>query len=231
MEEFSGLIFILVFIAFSILEGIGRKRKAQERKGGAEGTSPTPPVGAGRAPEAPARKTAGGEGGSSEGLIPKDVWEEILGLARGAPPPSSKPEPGPVPDPSSAPRPPREAETLEEIPPFEARSLEPLYVEHERVSQRSRDVEVATGTRAPEALTSRDRRGAGGGKGRGAAVLEMGQAPGPMAAHRRRIGGRRLRKELFGRGSPEELRKAVVLSEVLGPPVAMRDQPGETGEG
>jgi len=33
-----------------------------------------------------------------------------------------------------------------------------------------------------------------------------------------------IREDLFGSGSPEELRKAIILKEVLGPPVGLRDQ-------
>jgi hypothetical protein len=238
------VIFVLIFLAFSILEGVGRKRKAQERKERGEG-APLPPSreprapgqtpsadrstaspreGAGRVPVATGRGAAGADAGTSEGMIPKDVWEEILGLARGTPSSSGKPDPGP--DQSGAPQPRREDETLEEIPPFEARSLEPLYVEHDRVTQRSRDM-VTTGTSGPESLASKGPRGGGRGKGRGTAALGMSQASAPAATHRRRIGGSRLREDLFGEGAPEDLRRAVVLREVLGPPVAIRDHPGE----
>jgi len=241
------VVFVLIFIAFSILEGVARKRKAQEGKGGAEGAplppspkppprgeaasderSPaTPPVGAGRAQGTPGSEAEGADGATSEGLIPKDVWEEILGVARGTHSPPGKPEPGP--DQSVAPQPRREDETLEEIPPFEARSLEPLYVEHDRVTQRSRDM-VTTGTSGPRSLDRKGPRGGGRGKGRGSATLGMSQVSASVAAHRRRIGGSRLREDLFGEGAPEDLRRAVVLREVLGPPVAMRDQAGEGRE-
>ncbi|MGW8268648.1 MAG: hypothetical protein ACWGSQ_19945, partial [Longimicrobiales bacterium] len=118
------VIFVLVFVAFSILEGVGRRRKTQQR--GAPGKPPVPRPGP--RPQREPAEAAGARGPDrtppvkadragqedSEGLIPKDVWEEILGLARGTAPTPRKVEPEP--DPSRS-RPGREDETLEEIPP------------------------------------------------------------------------------------------------------------------
>ncbi len=239
MEGFSGVVFVLVFIAFSILEGIGRKRKAQEQKGGVDGASKPrtretrPPLEAGSPGSTPAgasgtgssveaRKTPGGKGTAegSEGLIPKDVWEEILGLARGTPPAPRRPEPSP--DRDAAPVARREGETLEEVLPVEARSLEKLHVEHHRVSERADMATSPTGVEASKGLGPR-----GGAQGKGRRAGAQGAGPVTAPAQRRRMAGCRLRRDLFGRGAPEDLRRAVILSEVLGPPVAMRDQPGE----
>ena len=98
----------------------------------------------------------------------------------------------------------REGETLEEIPPFEARSLEPLEVEEHRPSSALRVREATTA--APE-------------KAAAPTVARMGRQP----PRRRAQGGRRLKGDLLGNGSPEELRKAIILTEVLGPPLALRE--------
>lgn len=207
------LIFVLIFIVFSILEGLGRKAKAEAKKRG----------GAGQAPGAPQRRSTGNrEGGgrrvervdagvsgpgpakgqdSSEGLIPNEVWEEILGLARGTPP-AKRPPPGEAPVPETRGGPSRrEDETLEVIPEFEARSLEPV--------DAPPTVSASPPARVRERSDSR--------------VAPLPSALKGAPAPRGRLDGSGLRSRLFGSGSEEELRKAVVLQEVLGPPVGMRE--------
>lgn len=123
------LIFVGIVVLFSILEAVGRKKKA--RGGEAEEVPPAPlpaPRGEGRAPGGPRTSVPGpesydddvvgrgassggpqrpGQGGdSSEGLIPANVWEEIAALARGEVPQTPRPEPSarPAPTPQPTPR-------------------------------------------------------------------------------------------------------------------------------
>jgi hypothetical protein len=180
------LIFVLIFIGFSILEGVGRRRKAQQKKGGAPERPSAPRQ---RVPQRPHRDrvepTAGtvdadrppapvrdGKLEGSEGLIPQDVWDEILGLARG-----SKPEPR------------RPAERPEPHPPTPARPS-------------STDLQ-ASGAKAVAAAKGK----------RHSVVAEVGMSP---------AGGFRARN-LFLEGTSEDLRKAIILTEVLGSPVSMRE--------
>jgi hypothetical protein len=231
MEGYSGLIFVLIFIAFSILEGVGRKRKAQQK--GEPGRAPAlrpketrlpGREGLGATTQLPTSPTAGGAGSDerkagAEGLIPTDVWDEILGLARGTKPVPRQVERRPdLPVPSR-----REDETLEEIPPFEARSLEPLDVEDERpVSSRDRDprsaragpTEVASSRRPSAALQAAGSKAVAAAEGVTPLVDVWGQ---------NRPRGGSLRESLFGRGTPQELRKAFILKEVLESPLALRE--------
>jgi len=223
------VIFVLIFIAFSVLEGVGRKRKTQQKgapgkppvprpaprprrepaeAGGVRGTDRTPPV----------RADRGGQEGS-EKLIPKDVWEEILGLARGTPPAPRKVDPEPDP---SRPRPRREDETLEEIPPFEARTLEPVDFEDERPVSRPERMPVPAGRDRGEGSATRKRSGLQR-SGAEAVAAAKARMPGPVEPSEKRTARSGIRADLLGDGSTEDLRKAVILTEVLGPPLGMRE--------
>jgi hypothetical protein len=146
-------------------------------------------------------------------MVPKEIWEEILGLARGEPPKPRTAEPGPSPSP---PRP--EAETLEEIPPFEARSLEPLEVERDRPPSREQGRAARPGSGYSKALSPREPSSP---QRADALVASARRAP---LSDRTGGRGRRLKGDLLGDGSPEDLRKAIILTEVLGLPLALRDQ-------
>lgn len=152
-------------------------------------------------------------------MIPKDIWEEILGLARGTPPEPARAEPPPDPV-----RPSRrvEDETLEEMPPFEARSLEPLHVDR--------------GAPGSQPRRGRDRGGARGSvsaRGGKAPPLPATAASGgavtlpvpspPAKAGAARTGQSPKMRALLGSGSVEDLRKAFILTEVLGPPLGLRE--------
>ena len=234
------VIFVLIFIAFSVLEGVGRRRKTQQK--GAPGKPPRPqprqaglpgqarvppqplPPGSGpleagtdtsagtRAPmpRRPAGAARGEQGKGSEGLIPKGIWEEILGLARGDPPKPRPAEPGSDTSPHV---PSREGETLEEIPPFEARSLEPLDVEADRSSSR---VQARSGRAEPASSK-------GSTPPMPPPLLEIGAGAASGRSRRKGQGGRWLKGDLLGDGSAEDLRKAIIITEVLGPPLAMRE--------
>ncbi len=244
MEEFPQFLIVLIFIVVSLLEGIGRRKKAGQqgkpRPGPTRAEAPGRVPGAGQARPRPAPAPAPAEAGkrrdaaSSEGLIPAEVWEEILGLARGTPPQAPAPVPAPAPvegsqrrDEAAGLR--RRNETLEDLPEFEARSLET----------------VPEGPKERPILP--DERPAPGGPGRRPTPAPTPQRAKPVpiqvGAYPARVFERRLssfegeigdpgsapaghlglRAELFGSGSPEELRKAVILKEVLGPPLALRE--------
>jgi hypothetical protein len=224
------VIIVLIFIAFSVLEGVGRKRKTQQK--GAPGNLPGPRPGQARPPrrepaEAGPRSVdpgptvrAGGAGPeSSEGLIPKDVWEEILGLARGTVPEPRRAEPGPD---LSDTRPRREDETLEEIPSFEARTLEPVDFEDERPVSRPERLPVPAGT-GPSRRFGAPKGSALQASGvKGAAAAKAGM-PATVEAPRKRSKGPEIRANLLGDGSPQDLRKAIILTEILGLPLSLRE--------
>ncbi len=214
------LIFVLIFIAFSVLEGIGRKRNAQRKRGQVQKPSPGSAQGGRREGIPPAKEPKAS--GSSEDLIPQDIWEEILGLARGTSSrtPTSKAEGREDTDMGGRPLPPSEAETLEEIPPFEARTLEPV----EPRPEVDRGLPDPAGTPAGSGERGERRPSRQMARKKPAlAATEIGTGPGMKAPPRRKARGNRIRQGLFGDGSPEDLRKAVILREVLGKPVGMRD--------
>ena len=225
MEQF---IFIGVIVLFSILDGIAKKKKreAQQAQQAQQASyEPTPeeadwqwePAGEdlqsydaapsvgdyvedddgipgeplprytqpyGSQPQQPASPAGG-----AQGLIPKDIWEEIAALAAGRPPPQPAPAPQPpqayvVPAPVEAPRPTRGPD---------------------RPEHRAHLAHAKYGTAVSSRLQPMDRP-------------EMHQEAGLS----REI--RSVRRLLAG-GSGD-LRKAVILQEVLGAPVTLRDDPG-----
>ena len=187
-------------------------------------------VGAGSRPKAPT---------SSEGLIPADVWDEIQRMARGeapgtrtqpparpAPPPAPRPTPrstprptpapptgagrtarrAPQPPPQSAPEP-RRAATAQPTPT-------PLVVKRATVpaaaaAEESREDHPVHGAHARYGTPVQDRLTGFAGEGKGAR---------PAGAE-----GAALRRTLRAGGAG--LRQAILLQEVLGPPVALRDDP------
>jgi len=231
MEDFSGLIFVILFIAFSVVEGIGRKRKAQQKGGAAQKPAPRTREtasprrqSAAAGPPAPVSQQQGGQqvpakDGGSEGLIPKEIWDEILGLARGAPPGPQKAPTGTA----TPPRLERREETLEEVDPVEVRTLEPLDVQDERLTPGRERAPFDPETYARDRPRSPDTAIALRSSGKEAVATARGRTQ-RQADPEGGIGqGHPLRGELFRDGSPAELRRAIVLSEVLGPPVGMRE--------
>lgn len=224
MEGIGELLVIAVFVLITLIEGLGRRKKTGKGKekptpepsdvdSGVEGPPSTEtvdlgrkhktaPVGGGNEEEAPST--------SSEGLVPQDVWDEILGLARET---EEAPKKGRD---SKEERVDEEAETLEELPSFEARSLEPLEPREEETRggveppKRSRKTIPALDRPVPAIPSSPS----------GRPVSVAGGTP--RAGARPPGAGRSLRRWLFGEGR-EDLRKAVVLQEVLGPPMGMRE--------
>jgi hypothetical protein len=210
----DGLFIWLIVFAVAVLQGIGqRKKKSGQRpgqkpgmgKGPVPGTPRRRPVQSrGEPVSEPATSTTrassspreeAGPDPSSEGLIPADVWEEILGLARGKPPePKPEPVPSPEEDLSSG------WEELEEEP----RETRPKPVSRELPpSHRAGAVLHQTAVSDVESRLG----------------VPASAVPAAGASEEGRV-----RQDLFGSGSPEELRKAIILKEVLGPPLSLREE-------
>ena len=214
MDE--SLFFWLIIIAVAVLQGIGQKKKKAGRPGprqppGSQGEPRTPPREQGRVqasarlPTAPPGPGGGPKGErSSESMVPEDVWAEILGLARGEP---RRVEPDPSPPSEEEPVP----WALEERP----RKEKPAAARARRVDlpvPEERPFPASHGADAPLHQTKPNEYGA---------RLAVSQAP---DAEAERGKGRGVRGRVFGAGSVEELRKAVILREVLGPPLSLREE-------
>ena len=216
----EAIVYILIFLVVAVVQGIGQKKRHPGTggtgvPGGGKPSSrpagyPSDESGATEVAVPPRPGQVKREAASSEGLIPKEVWDEILGLARGTPPTPAPPRP------AAEEAPPRvlsrgEGETLEVIPEFEARSLESL------------DPRPAQASKLPK-FSKPPLRPVPSGPAKVTPVLS--QVAAPLLATRGAGGdvgtGQRAR-ELLGDRSPEELRKAIILSEVLGPPMALRE--------
>jgi hypothetical protein len=191
--EDSSFIFWIIIFAVAVLQGIGQKKKKPGQKGGrVPGASR--PKGAPR----PVASTAGDGEETSEGMIPSNVWAEILGLARG-----------------DAPKPKEQISTPEEdsLVLADAPEREPRPERREtRPAPVSREFPVSHGADAvlhPTKPSKYESRLAGRG------IPESVEKP---------VGRSGIKTRLFGSGSPRDLRKAVVLQEVLGPPVSMKEE-------
>lgn len=218
MEE---LIFFGVLILFSILDAVAKKKRrqqmeqdeddgAEEVSGRWEGMStyePPETVEAGRdatlSPYAgpSVDEGHGGGDGGSEDLVPRDIWEEIGALARGERPPVQEPrsqEPWSSPSPSEP-----------ETPPSRVPSTSPI-----RRSQVGRR-EVGS-------------RGGAGGHPIHRSHADYGTDPSerapvvaaPSGGPSREV--REVRRALI-EGGRSAARRAVILHEVLGPPLAYRE--------
>jgi len=210
----------LVLIAIGVMNAIGQKKKKEQRMGRKPDAPPRPSRRESRLPGEPPdatrtppldrpRAEADGEEDSSEGMIPADVWEEILGLARGRPVATKPTDPKPM-----------EAEGLEGLEEFEP--------PEERIEEReSRPPPRPRETRPePAARSFPPSHGAQaalhtGPTGDFESRLKVKEAPAVKVEEEDERP--RVRVELFGDGSTEELRKAVVLKEVLGPPLGLRE--------
>jgi hypothetical protein len=214
------ILFLLIFFVFAVLQGIGPKRKQDGKQrgqpptgtgeGGAPGqgrersqaasrervedarrdrvqTAPRSregfPAASRERPEAAARERAGAASRpeqqpvrSSEGLIPGDIWEEIMGLARGGTAPA-KPADEPAPSRKS---PPESREGAVARKPSPASVL-----------RRPSPPVAPVPSEPASAVISRSRKS--------------------------------VRTELFGGDSARDLRKAIVMKEVLGPPVSLKE--------
>lgn len=249
MED-AGLFFWLIVAAIAVLQGIGQKKKKPGQGGRMPPGQRPPGVPRGDSgetleidsetarPDTTRVPRAGGSGPggpsgkgeeSSEGVIPADVWAEILGLARGQP---QKGDPvgsggsgtmskrGPEDDavmdeieagtarPSREPR--RRPETVRRERPKPA----PEKVPPERAVPASHTASGRHHITAPSDYESRLGISA---ERKAVAKVEAGVPAAEPEAETVTPA-----TKLFGTGSKDELRKAIILKEVLGPPVGMR---------
>ncbi|MCH7565348.1 MAG: hypothetical protein IH968_16165 [Gemmatimonadetes bacterium] len=211
----SGLIQMLViglFIVITMMEGATRKKRRQaealQRPDETEVDFP--------------RSLTGDEQGESEateGLVPHDIWAEIAELARGGTAPTAEPAPDPEPRlrmdagptqvalPVSVPEG-REVRESVAMTPYEPASLVRTDSREEESEEEREEAKEAAASATFHRLHSS-----------GLADLEKD------AHYARASGGRSAMLRLFGErgGREDELRRAVILSEILGPPVSMRE--------
>jgi hypothetical protein len=199
------LIFIGVLVVFSILNEIAKKKKAEAlAKQQGEGAGELTPeeldwmfdpvvedvADAEGQGDNPGRAGATSAGSGAEGVIPRNVWEEIAALASGAPLPPPAPAEPPTPVKPVAPEPVR----AERLPP-ERGPARPAHEVHQ--------AHAKYGTPVSQRLRPLD-------------TPEM---------HRVDARSREVRDTLaLLEGGRESLRQAVILQEVLGPPVSLRDE-------
>ena len=213
------LIFFAVIVLFSILEAVAKRRKQRE-DGGDEGETWVPaPVERQPRPK-PERRPRVERGSSSstdrgmpergagreersETMIPADLWEEIAGLASGQTP-RHRPEP-------------RDMDTEE------ARSLEPLEVE--RIEDDIRPVRSYTGARVPTKVDAHPVHRSHVGYGTDPSKRAPSEQDWRPAVRGNR-NAKRVRAMLRGSEGTDALKQAVILREVLGPPVSMKDEGG-----
>lgn len=213
----SGLIQMLVvglFIVITMMEGATRKKRRQaealQRPDETEVDFP--------------RSLTGDEQGESEateGLVPHDIWAEIAELARGGAAPTAEPAPDPeprlrmdagptrvaLPLPVSVPEG-REVRESVAMTPYEPASLVRTDSREEESEEEREEAKEEETSATFHRLHSSD-----------LADLEKD------AHYARASGGRSAMLRLFGErgGREDELRRAVILSEILGPPVSMRE--------
>ena len=223
----SGLIQILViafFIIISMMDGAARKKRKEAQRRGTVG----PGEGAGDAGERHSITTEpASRGRMSEGMVPDELWEEIAALASGGPPPATDRAPDEADRaPSGFERSPSGFEgSLSEFEgplsgferPVPVRAPEPeesyLRPEHQHVQDHDHvewapEEEPAYPT-AP-ALGEADKAG------------EADPDEDLRWASREPRKGSSVRRTLI-HGGRESIRQAVILAEVLGPPVSLRD--------
>lgn len=238
----SGLIQFLViafFIIISVMDGAARKKRQEAQRRGAELGVPGDGPGSSEGEEVP------------EGAVPAELWEEIGALARGGPPPGTKRlpstrEPGqqepsaaapqvadrsPRPEPSTSARfgatwspdgNPPVVMTEAPAPVSEQRAVRPPR------SAPTRPVAVvrAEGRTAVEVaahpVPERSEEGYLDRLERAERAEETAEAAAKAARARSRPPPSRDPLVSLRRGGRASLRQAVILSEVLGPPVSTR---------
>lgn len=153
----------------------------------------------------------------ASGMLPADLWEELAALARGEAPeaprvPRAPPPPVPVP----APRPPRETEASREARARESRKLEGHGLKSRRREPSGAKAPPRVVVGSDEAMAARVRHTPAAVM---AAVLEEPSRDRPA-------GNRAAFQAVFGGTTITDLRRAVLLREVLGPPLSLRERPG-----
>ena len=220
MDE--GLFFWLIIVAVAVLQGIGQKKRKPGKPGqrlprskpdGQQASTLPRPRETGPGEGAP--DLTSDEGASSESMIPSDVWEEILGLARGKSP--GRP---PKRDPS---------EEREQPLPMEMGGMAPEEMEgrgaREVEVRPARGMETRQPTTAPAGRTMPTSHGAEATHH----ATKPSESESRLGVPRQSVvlglegRGASVRRELFGGGTLMELRKAIVHQEVLGKPVSLKD--------
>lgn len=220
----DGLFFWLIIVAVAVLQGIGQKKRKPGKPGqrqpdsrpqGQQAETSTRP-GQTR-PGTGEPGLANDEGASSEAMIPSEIWEEILGLARGTPPKRRRAQGAPegeveevvsLESEEGVPRerdrmPPKKLESRWASPPSAA-SL-PDYAPAARKFPASHGADAVLHGSKPSGSESR---------------LGVPRQSAILGSEGR---GKSVRAELFGGGTLRELRKAIVHQEVLGKPVSLKD--------
>ena len=234
-------LFIAIFVIVSIMDGAARKRRKEAQR---LGLSPE----ANRVQEAD--DDLGEVAQPSEGVVPEDLWKEIAALARGetpAPPqerPTLDPSPtrdlGPTHDPSSTRDPsPEEGEwaaARQDPAPMRVSGMD-LGERVRRSVERSERLDAPAPTVTPsgdlqggyehpdQAVTHQEHRVRRLREERPhEPVLHASGPPTePTKAPRRRAGGSRSLLAGVRHGARSSLRDAIVIAEVLNPPVTLRD--------
>ena len=177
----------------------------------------------GEAPPTVPSPVPGQAGEKAEGMIPRGLWEELAALARGERPTPADPVPVPSPVGSEPGR----------AGGGTGRSIE------EAAAARKRDG-YDLPTRRREWAPAEPRRDVVGSDAAMAARvrhtpalrLSPEEVPTVRAGSSSRKGGKGgILRSLAGGVTPRELRRAVILHEILGPPVALRGQEWESQEG
>lgn len=203
-------LFILIVIVGSIVQSAVAQKKKKEQQREMERRRAAEQSGLPKGEPASARRAAEEEEDSSEELIPTVIWEEIAELAGARPPSRPAPEPAPTPGPPTTLEPGRR--------PAEAR-YEPR--------ERSKTPEPGLRTPPAPAPTPRETTSLPERSRRLAAELgeERSSTPAPDLQLEVMEGEDSKRLEwLFGGTDPAALRRAILLREVLGPPLALREE-------
>ncbi|HSG09414.1 MAG TPA: hypothetical protein VLA36_13720 [Longimicrobiales bacterium] len=226
------LIFVGIILLFSMLEAVARKKRETGETGAELPQAKLPERTAEARPPRPPQRTlpsydqdpsfddmadAGSQGAarrpaSSEGLIPVEVWEEIQAIARGdkAPARSAPPRPRP-----KAPSPPdREAARVP------TRAPRPATAPMSTVARKTRaepEPEVAGGTAPEHAVHLTHPKFGKPVHDRLTGFDDASRARGLSAE------AKAVRSVLRGGGAG--LRQAVLLEDILGPPVSLKDDP------
>jgi len=221
------LITIGFFVFAWLMAAAGSRKKQQERRR-RQGLPETPPG----APEAGASRPSDDERPQrGRDLIPENIWEEIEALASGKPRPAP-----PAPKPSDRPAPPP-ALPEPSVPDSEPTGTIPVPRERGRVLEpRSRARQLPERTRLPRPREGQPQTGASTdlvpirtprALTRSAPVEVVAVEESTERRERPKRVGRT--RAWLGLSDPAAARRAMILKEVLGPPLASRD-PREVGE-
>jgi hypothetical protein len=231
----SGLIqflFIAIFIIVSMMDGAARKRRKEAQRLGHD-------------PEATGIQEADNDldevAQATEGIVPADLWKEIAALARGetAAPPGGRPTLDPSLTGDLSPEEGAWTATGQDLPPNHVPGMDT----GERVRWSAErperlDDPAATGTplRDLQAGYEHPEQAATHAEHRVRRLREQGPhepvlhgseaSPVPTKALPSRVRGSRSVLAGVRHGARKSLREAIVISEVLNPPIALRDSEG-----